>query len=147
MASQKDLDSTYMGTAVLHSRLSKAIRKQVGAVVVTSQGVALTGFNGTPTGASNRCEDIDSETGEYVTRPDVVHAELNCILKAAREGVSVLQSTVYVTLAPCLSCSAMLVQAGIKRLVYAENYRDTRGIELLLSSGIIVDTFHKTQGK
>lgn len=143
MADQKQLDETYMGTALLHARLSKARRAQVGAVLVTSHGVTLTGYNGTPTGRSNDCELLQTwhEGPVYVTKPEVIHAELNCIMKAAREGVSCIGATVYVTLSPCIQCSAMLVQAGVKRVVYKQQYRDDSGVELLKSCGILVQSY------
>lgn len=143
MADQKQLDETYMGTALLHARLSKARRAQVGAVLVTSHGVTLTGYNGTPTGRSNDCELLQTwhEGPVYITKPEVIHAELNCIMKAAREGVSCIGATVYVTLSPCIQCSAMLVQAGVKRVVYKQQYRDDSGVELLKSCGILVQSY------
>lgn len=141
MASSYDLDLVYMSTAVLHSKLSKAIRKKVGAVLVTPQGVTLTGYNGTPIGVDNTCEDICAETGEYITKPSVLHAEINCILKAAREGVSVVDSTIYITLSPCLQCSAMLIQAGVKKVVYLEQYRDEKGLQLLECTNIQTSKF------
>lgn len=133
MTKQNQLDSVYMGTAILHSRLSKAKRKQVGAVLVTESGVTLTGYNGTPSGWDNSCEDSKNNT-----KPEVIHAELNCILKAAKEGVSVVNSKVYVTLSPCVPCAAMLAQAGIKELVYGELYRSEEGLDLLERYGILV---------
>jgi dCMP deaminase len=153
LPTQKQLDDTYMGTAILHSKLSKARRKAVGAVLVTPRGVTLTGFNGTPTGLSNECEEItgwnytEIDTGGrvpekikttpiFTTKPEVIHAELNCILKAAKEGVSVEGSTIYVTLSPCVPCAAMLIQAGIKEVVYLEAYRLTDGLDLLKSAGV-----------
>ena len=142
MADQKQLDDTYMGTALLHARLSKAKRAQVGAVLVTSQGVTLTGYNGTPVGLPNECEEFKTvhDTGPvYVTKPEVIHAELNCILKAAREGVSCIGGTMYVTLSPCVPCAAMMIQAGIKRLVYKDVYRDQGGTDLLQCAGIVVE--------
>jgi dCMP deaminase len=144
MADQKQLDETYMGTALLHAKLSKARRAQVGAVLVTSHGVTLTGYNGTPTGCSNECEEEYIDKDWFVTRitkPEVIHAELNCIMKAAREGVSCIGATVYVTLSPCIQCSAMLVQAGVKRVVYKQQYRDDSGVELLKSCGILVQSY------
>lgn len=147
MADQKQLDETYMGTALLHAKLSKARRAQVGAVLVTSHGVTLTGYNGTPTGRSNDCEVLVKTSLPYlfedtlVTKPEVIHAELNCIMKAAREGVSCIGATVYVTLSPCIQCSAMLVQAGVKRVVYKQQYRDDSGVELLKSCGILVQSY------
>ena len=143
LADQKQLDETYMGTALLHAKLSKARRAQVGAVLVTSHGVTLTGYNGTPTGRSNDCELLQTwhEGPVYITKPEVIHAELNCIMKAAREGVSCIGATVYVTLSPCIQCSAMLVQAGVKRVVYKQQYRDDSGVELLKSCGILVQSY------
>jgi len=147
MADQKQLDETYMGTALLHAKLSKARTAQVGAVLVTSHGVTLTGYNGTPTGRSNDCEVLVKTSLPYlfedtlVTKPEVIHAELNCIMKAAREGVSCIGATVYVTLSPCIQCSAMLVQAGVKRVVYKQQYRDDSGVELLKSCGILVQSY------
>lgn len=150
MADQKQLDETYMGTALLHARLSKAIRAQVGAVLVTSQGVTLTGYNGTPKGLPNECETEEYDDWRrthfhLVTKPEVIHAELNCILKAAREGVSCIDATMYVTLSPCVSCAAMMIQAGVKRLVYKEMYRDQSGVALLLQAKVDVQCYDYTQ--
>lgn len=133
MASQESLDLVYMQTALLHASLSKAVRAKVGAVLVTQQGVCLTGFNGGYPGDDNICEDEEGNT-----KPTVIHAELNCCLRAAKEGVSTLGSTMYVSLSPCLSCSSMLIQAGIKRVVYLQNYRCQKGLDLLQQAGIIV---------
>lgn len=149
MAKQSELDEVYMGTAILHSRLSKAKRAQVGAVLVTNHGVTLTGYNGTPTGLSNECEtvhwDSNHELKHLVTKPEVIHAELNCIMKAAREGVSCIGATVYVTLSPCVQCSAMLIQSGVKRVVYKQPYRDLSGVLLLQKANVLVQSFHETQ--
>ena len=148
MASQKELDSVYMQTALTHAMLSKAVRAQVGAVLVTRQGVTLTGYNGTAKGRDNCCEEEHIDKDWFVTRvtkPEVIHAELNCILKAAREGVSCIDSTVYVTLSPCVQCSAMMVQAGVKRLVYKTPYRDTSGLNLLEDCGVSIQQYSETQ--
>ncbi len=130
MPTQQQLDEVYLGTALLHSNLSKARRKAVGAVLITKTGVAIPGYNGTPVGLSNECEH---RTGSQAwggmdqmvltTKPEVIHAELNCILKAAKEGVSVEDATIYTTLSPCVPCAAMLINAGIKELVWQETYR------------------------
>jgi dCMP deaminase len=144
MADQKQLDETYMGTAILHSKLSKARRAQVGAILVTKQGVTLTGYNGTAVGRPNDCEVFQTvhDSGPvYVTKPEVIHAELNCIMKAAREGVSCVDATVYVTLAPCVQCAAMMLQAGVKRVVYLQQYRDDSGIKLLQESNVVVQLY------
>jgi dCMP deaminase len=145
MADQIELDGIYMGTAFLHAMLSKATRAKVGAVLVTEQGVTLTGFNGTPTGRPNECEYevhyVQDEFPTMLTKEEVIHAELNCIMKAAREGISCINASVYVTLSPCVRCSAMLIQAGVKRVVYFDTYRNTEGIELLKDAGIIVENY------
>lgn len=150
MANQKELDGVYMQVAIAHAKLSKAARAKVGACMVTSNGVILAGYNGTPSGWSNTCEDIvqiahGENAGECYTKtkPEVIHAELNCIMKAAREGVSVQGATLYVTLQPCVQCSAMLSQAGIRRIVYMDEYRDTSGIDMLIARGIIPERFNK----
>jgi dCMP deaminase len=147
MANQKDLDETYMGTAILHSKLSKAVRAQVGAILVTKQGVTLTGYNGTAIGRPNECETVVKTSLPYlfedmlVTKAEVLHAEKNAILKAAREGVSCVDATMYVTLAPCVQCAAMMLQAGVKRVVYLQQYRDDSGIELLKESNVMVELY------
>lgn len=143
MPAQSELDSTYMGTAILHAKLSKAIRKKVGAVAVTQHGVTLTGYNGRHAGADNRCEDTNPETGEITTRADVLHAEQNTILKAAREGISLTGAIMYITLSPCLQCSAMMAQVGIKEVIYIEDYRSLDGVELLKKAGINVTKFEE----
>jgi len=132
-------DDMYMKIAQLYAIRSKAIRAKVGAVLVTEVGVVIPGYNGTPSGTDNACESIDPETGEIITKPEVIHAELNCILKAAKEGVSCVNSTVYVTLAPCMQCSSMLKQAGVKNVFYRKSYRDMRGVEYLRSNGVNVE--------
>lgn len=147
MANQKELDGVYMQTALAHASLSKAVRAQVGAVLVTSHGVTLTGYNGTPRGLDNCCEELKPQPFPHepalVTKPEVIHAELNCIMKAAREGVSCVDATVYVTLSPCVQCSAMMIQAGVKRLVYKTPYRDMSGLLLLKEAGVLTQSFHE----
>ena len=141
MASQKDLDKVYMSCAENIATLSHAVRKKVGCVLVTPDNVMLSSYNGTPSGWDNCCEDVhETEPFEYlVTKPTVIHAELNAILHAARQGASVKDSTIYITLSPCSACSAMIAQAGIKRVIFKESYRDTSGIEILKQHGIIVE--------
>lgn len=137
---QTQTDETYMAFAIRMSQNSKAERAKVGAVLVTTDEVILAGYNGTPRGADNIAEMYSD--GELVTKPDVLHAELNCIMKAARQGVSCKDATVYVTLSPCVHCAAMLVQIGIKRLVYMREYRDTSGIDYLQNHDIIVEEYY-----
>jgi dCMP deaminase len=129
-----NFDHIYMQMAREIATASKAKRKKVGSILVTSNGVLLPGYNGTPAGWSNACEDSFG-----ITMPTVIHSELNTVLKAAKEGISVIGSTIYVTLSPCLSCSAMLAQAGVKRIVYDEEYRDMSGVNLLLQKDILVE--------
>jgi len=139
MASQKDLDKVYMSCADNIATLSHAVRKKVGCVLVTPENVMLSSYNGTPSGWDNRCEDVHELFEHLVTKPTVIHAELNAILHAARQGVSVKGATLYTTLSCCTACSAMIAQAGVKRLVYKEQYRDLSGINLLKEHDIIVE--------
>jgi dCMP deaminase len=127
----------YMRNAYSFSELSKAIRTKVGAVLVTNNGVVLPGVNGTPSGTDNCCENT-TRLG-LVTKPEVIHAELNCILKAAKEGVCVLNSTLFVTLSPCLSCAAMLKQAGVTKVYYSEQYRVLDGVDYLRNNQVHVE--------
>jgi len=152
MASQSELDKVYLQIAENMSTLSHAVRKKVGCVLVTTESGMLSSYNGTPSGWDNKCEYEEvvlhaefgkgswfEKTGELVSLKTVIHAELNAILHAARQGISVKDATIYITLSPCTSCSAMIAQAGIKRVVYKEDYRDLSGITLLRNHGIIVE--------
>lgn len=139
MASKNSIDCCYMMCAVHHSYLSYAKRKKVGAVIVTASGVLIPGVNGMAPGGSNVLEDEDPLYGKLTTKEQVIHAETNCLLKAAKEGVSVVGGTLYLTLSPCISCSEMVVAAGIKRVVYLEEYRCKDGIDNLISYGLVVD--------
>lgn len=135
-------DLIYMQTAEAFAQLSKAQRKKVGAILVTNQGVVIPGVNGTPSGTSNICEDIEYTIGNIanlVTKPEVIHAELNCILKCAKEGVSCLDAVLYTSLSPCLPCSAMLKQAGVKKVYYRDLYRDESGVSFLINNGVSVE--------
>ena len=144
MPSQKELDIVYIETIKIYSEMSKAVRKKVGACLVTRHGVVIPAYNGTPLGLDNTCEedkgyDELTQSQILVTKPEVIHAELNCILKAAKEGVSVVDSVVYVTLSPCVQCAAMMVQSGVNRVVFLEQYRDNSGILLLKTAGVAVE--------
>lgn len=116
---------TMMACAYAFASNSYAKRKQVGAVIAKDNRIIATGYNGTPPEMCNTCEKDD------VTIPEVVHAELNAILFAARHGVALEGCTLYVTLAPCLPCSTAILQAGIRKVVYNEAYRNMEGVELL----------------
>lgn len=140
MASQKELDRVYMEVAESFSKLSKGIRAKVGACIVTKHGVLIGGCNGLAPGSENQLEYLD-EHGNLVSKEHVLHAELNAILKAAKEGVSVVGGTLYVTLSPCLRCSEMIAASGIDRVVYKEQYRLTCGTENLKKLNLKVEKY------
>lgn len=129
--------SVYMQAAESFATLSKAVRKKVGAVLVTKQGLVIPGVNGTVSGGDNNCEYL--ENGVLITKPTVLHAELNCILKCAKEGVSCVDAELFATLSPCPRCSAMIAQAGVRKVYYRHNYRDLSGIEYLKANGVEVE--------
>ena len=122
-----------MEMASVWARNSYCKRRQVGALIVKDRMIISDGFNGTPSGFENICED---ENG--VTKPYVLHAEANAITKVAKSGNNSDGSTLYVTSSPCLDCSTLIIQSGIKRVVYQEEYRLTDGIDLLRRAGIEV---------
>ncbi len=119
--------------ALVWSTLSKSKRKKVGALVVKGNTIISDGFNGTPTGFPNDCEDVNGNTHWYV-----LHAEANAILKTARSTQDISGSTLYVTLSPCRDCCKLIIQSGIKKVIYIEDYRDLDGIKVLKSAGIEV---------
>lgn len=139
MATQSALDTCYMAVAEAHAELSKAKRRKVGAAIVTSNGCILAGTNGMAPKSSNELEYLDEDTGELVTKAEVIHAELSCILRAAKQGVSVVGGTLYTTLSCCSTCAEMIMAAGIVRVVYKDEYRCLTGIERLRNMGIIVE--------
>lgn len=122
---QKKLDEVYINVAKQISTLSHCVRSKVGAVLVKEGNIIAFGYNGTPSGMDNSCEQ------DNVTLPHVIHAEVNAVLKAARTGAAVEGSTLYLTLSPCLDCSKLILQAGIKRVVYLETYRNLDGPNFL----------------
>ena len=126
-------DNSYMEMASVWARNSYCKRRQVGALIVKDRMIISDGFNGTPSGFENVCED---ENG--VTKPYVLHAEANAITKVAKSGNNSDGSTLYVTSSPCLECSKLIIQSGIKRVVYQEEYRLSDGIDLLRKAGIEV---------
>ncbi len=123
--------ATYIKMAQVWASLSKSKRKKVGALVVKNGTIISDGYNGTPTGFPNDCEDIDGNTHWYV-----LHAEANAILKTARSTQDISGSTLYLTLSPCKDCSKLIIQSGIKRIVYLEDYRDLDGIKILKTAGV-----------
>ena len=124
---------TYLKMATEWSSLSCCNRKKVGALIVKDSTIISDGFNGTPKGFSNDCEDANGDTYWYV-----LHAEANAMLKVARSTQSTDGSTLYVTYSPCKDCSKMIIQAGIKLVIYKEEYRDLSGIRILREAGINV---------
>lgn len=119
------LDKVFINIAKETSTLSHCVRSKVGAVLVKSGNIISFGYNGTPAGMDNCCEN------DNVTLPHVIHAEVNAILKAAKTGNSVDGSTLYLTLSPCLDCSKLILQSGIKKVVYLTNYRNLEGVDFL----------------
>lgn len=132
---QEVLDKRYLRMARIWAENSYCQRRKVGAIIVKDSMIISDGFNGTPSGFENICED---ETGH--TKPYVLHAEANAITKVARSNNSSNGATLYVTASPCLECSKLIIQAGISRVVFNELYRMSDGIELLNRAGI--ETVH-----
>ena len=130
---QAELDLRYIRMARIWAENSYCKRRQVGAIIVKDKMIISDGYNGTPSGFENICED---ESG--LTKPYVLHAEANAITKIARSGNNSDGATLYVTASPCIECAKLIIQAGIKRVVYSEEYRLKDGIELLQRAGIEV---------
>lgn len=168
----KEYDIAYMKMALAMSELSYAIRSKVGCIIVSEDGQIISqGFNGTPSGMDNCCEekilegydscsndntcprhlrkvcDCCSEYGipryKLITKKEVLHAESNAISKCAKwSTASTMNATIYITLSPCVECSKLIIQSGIKRVVYYDEYRNTEGIKLLKAVGIKVEQIH-----
>ena len=128
---QKKYDYAYLEMAKRWGQLSYCKRKQVGALIVKDRMIISDGYNGTPTGFENVCEDEENYTKWYV-----LHAEANAILKVASSTQSCKGATLYVTLSPCKDCSKLIHQSGIVRVVYSIEYKDTSGIEFLKKAGV-----------
>lgn len=133
-AKQRLLDERYLRMARIWSENSYCERRQVGALIVKDKSIISDGYNGTPSGFENLCEDEEGHT-----KPYVLHAEANAITKVAKSGNSSDGATLYVTASPCIECAKLIIQAGIRRVVYSEMYRYSDGIELLQKAGIGVD--------
>ena len=130
---QKKFDQRYLEMARIWAQNSYCQRRQVGALVVKNGMIISDGYNGTPSGFENVCEDDNN-----VTKPYVLHAEANAITKLARSNNNSDGATIYITASPCIECAKLIIQAGIKRVVYGENYRLTDGLDLLRRAGIEV---------
>lgn len=134
MKVETKFDRSYLEMARIWARNSYCQRRQVGALLVKDRMIISDGYNGTPAGFENVCED---ENG--VTKPYVLHAEANAITKVAKSGNSSLGATLYVTASPCLECAKLIIQAGITRVVYSDEYRISDGVDLLRRAGIVVE--------
>ncbi|WP_456462858.1 deoxycytidylate deaminase [Lutibacter sp.] len=134
---QLKYDKAYMRMAYEWSKLSYCKRKQVGALIVKDRMIISDGFNGTPTGFENCCEEEGS------TKWYVLHAEANAILKVASSTQSCENSTLYITMSPCKECSKLIHQSGIKRVVYAKAYKDTSGLDFLEKAGVEITHINK----
>ncbi len=131
---QNKYDKAYLRIAAEWSKLSYCKRKQVGAIIVRDRMIISDGYNGTPSGFENCCEDEAGLTQWYV-----LHAEANAILKVAHSTQTCENATLYITLSPCKECSKLIHQSGIKRVVYQNGYRDTSGIDFLAKAGVLVE--------
>jgi len=130
---QNKYDRAYLRIAREWGQLSYCKRKKVGAIIVKDRMIISDGYNGTPSGFENCCEDVDNLTKWYV-----LHAEANAILKVARSTQSCEGATLYITMSPCKDCSKLIHQSGIKRVVYLQGYKDDSGIDFLLKAGVEV---------
>ncbi|MFY0604527.1 MAG: dCMP deaminase family protein [Flavobacteriaceae bacterium] len=131
ISKQLKYDTAYLRMAKEWAKLSHCKRKQVGALIVKDRMIISDGFNGTPSGFDNCCEDEDG-----LTKWEVLHAEANAILKVASSTQSCNGATLYITLSPCIHCSKLIHQAGIKRVVFGKAYRDLEGVDFLKKAGV-----------
>lgn len=159
---QLEFITSYSQIAKHWSQHSYCVRRKVGALIVKDNAIISDGFNGTPSGFENCCElelplhDLKYENGQFIaddnpskvmlkTRPEVLHAESNALMKCARMGRATEGADLYVSCSPCIECSKLIIQAGIKRVFFSELYKDVSGILLLLKSGIEVNYFPITE--
>ncbi len=131
---QHEVDVRYLRMAKIWAENSYCKRRQVGALIVKNQMIISDGYNGTPAGFENICEDDNNRT-----KPYVLHAEANAITKVAASNNNSTGATIYVTSSPCIECAKLIIQAGIKRVVFSEKYHTEEGINLLERAGIVVD--------
>lgn len=138
----------YMAMATVASISSTAVKLKVGALVVKDHRILSVGYNGTPPGMDNTCEDRtwigDDQVGDYhlVTKKEVIHAEMNAIYKMARDGQSAVGADIFITHAPCFECAKAILSVGIKKVWWSDSYRDTNGIDLLKSNNVEVEQIH-----
>lgn len=133
-AKQLAIDKRYLRMARIWAESSYCLRRQVGALIVKDQMIISDGFNGTPSGFENICEDDNG-----VTKPYVLHAEANAITKVAASSNSSKGATIYITASPCIECAKLIIQSGIIRVVYSEKYHSSEGTQLLERAGIQLD--------
>lgn len=138
MNKQLKLDKKYIELAESWSQLSVAERMKVGCIIVKDNQIISDGFNGTPSGFDNKCEDE-----HFKTIPEVLHAESNALMKLALSTQSSKDAILYVTLSPCFECSKLIIQAKIKRVVYRDDYRILSGLDLLRKANVIVEKIDK----
>jgi dCMP deaminase len=136
---QNRYDRAYLKMAEEWGKLSHCTRKQVGALIVKNGMIISDGYNGTPSGFPNACEDDQGSTHWYV-----LHAEANAITKVARSNNSAVNATLYITLSPCRECAKLILQAGIQRVVYTRGYKDESGVDFLREAGIDVTQMDHT---
>tara|TARA_X000001382_G_C3163305_1_gene176975 strand:- start:204 stop:638 length:435 start_codon:yes stop_codon:yes gene_type:complete len=138
MANQDKLDERYLAMAKEWSKMSHAKRKKVGCLIVKDEQIISDGYNGTPSGFNNECEHDSYKNGLpiLITKPEVLHAESNALMKLARSTNSSEGATIYCTYSPCFDCAKLIVQSGVKRFVYNETYRNTEGLDLLKKAGV-----------
>ena len=136
---QQRYDVAYLKMTLEWAKLSHCKRKKVGALIVKNSTIISDGYNGTPGGFENCCEEDDGSTKWYV-----LHAEANAISKLASSTQSCRDATLYITLSPCQQCSKLILQSGIKRIVYIDQYKDTSGIDFLKESGLEVVKINST---
>lgn len=128
------LDKRYLKMAKIWAENSYCVRRQVGALLVKDGSIISDGYNGTPSGFENICEDDEGKTKAYV-----MHAEANAITKVAKSSNNSNGATIYITTSPCIECAKLIIQAGIKRVVFSEMYRYSDGIDLLTRAGVLVE--------
>jgi len=130
-AKQQEIDKKYLRMAGIWAENSYCKRRKVGALIVKDQMIISDGYNGTPSGFENVCEDENN-----VTKPYVIHAEANAITKIAASSNSSKGATIYITSSPCIECAKLIIQSGIRRVVFSDNYRMPEGSDLLVRAGI-----------
>lgn len=132
----KRYDETMLATAKLFGELSYSEKKKVGTVIAKDGRILATGYNGTVSGFDNTCETYDFLEDKLVTSQYVIHAEQNALMFCAKNGIPTDGTTMYITLSPCATCAKLIVQAGIKRVVFLEYYKDLGGLDFLRLAGV-----------